>query len=296
MSNKKSSFHENCNNINEKVELSNFYRIFEDLKILSCNRYRWENLPLGLESRHIERALFEKGQAFFYDDPALGFICLPAANANAVNHYGESTVIKVTSWGGGFTNDVDREKGVLIKNNDLSIPTVITANYYAEKMANVDWHINRNLDLQATPYTIVGTKDAELSMKFLRNSIRRGEDAIIIADDVGQGNVAESIRSIPTLAPFLVDKLVATKKFYESEFLTRQGINNLNFEKKERLITSEADSNNDFIKLNLDNEYKTRLEACEAINKKFNINMKVIKVLEDQQEQEEEKEKTEHEE
>ena len=69
----------------------------------------------------------------------------------------------------------------------------------------------------------------------------------------------------------------------EREILTFLGLNN-NFEKKERLLTNEIDSNNQFITANIDIQYKNRLIAQDYLNDKFGWNCKVIKVSEENKE------------
>ena len=55
---------------------------------------------------------------------------------------------------------------------------------------------------------------------------------------------------------------------------TYLGINNANTDKRERLITSEADSNNQFIDSCGAMFLEARQRACEEINKKFGLNIK----------------------
>ena len=56
-----------------------------------------------------------------------------------------------------------------------------------------------------------------------------------------------SIKSVNTNAPFIADKIMEYKKEIWNELLSFLGINNLATEKKERLITDEASSNNELI-------------------------------------------------
>ena len=63
------------------------------------------------------------------------------------------------------------------------------------------------------------------------------------------------------------------------EFLTLMGLNNSNANnnKKERLLVDEVNVNNGEILMNLDVDFKNRLEACERINKRFGLNISVKK-------------------
>ena len=82
---------------------------------------------------------------------------------------------------------------------------------------------------------------------------------------------ADSIKSINTQAPFVADKIMEYKKQIWNEALQFLGINTLQTEKKERLITDEASSNNELINLNLQSMLIPRQEACKQFNKLFGL-------------------------
>ena len=55
-----------------------------------------------------------------------------------------------------------------------------------------------------------------------------------------------------------------------NDFLTFLGISNLD-EKKERLVTKEADSNNELINMNMQSYLIPRKQACKEFNDKFGL-------------------------
>jgi hypothetical protein len=55
-----------------------------------------------------------------------------------------------------------------------------------------------------------------------------------------------------------------------NDFLTFLGISNLS-EKRERLITSEADSNNELVNMNMQSYLIPRKQACKEFNDKFGL-------------------------
>ena len=60
-----------------------------------------------------------------------------------------------------------------------------------------------------------------------------------------------------------------------NEFLTCLGINNSNTDKRERLISAEVNSNNQFVSCNVNKMLEARQRACELINAKFGLNISV---------------------
>ena len=79
------------------------------------------------------------------------------------------------------------------------------------------------------------------------------------------------IKAINTEAPFIADKVMDYKKEIWNEALTYLGINNIMISKKERLITDEANSNNELINMNLQSFLIPRQEACKQFNKKYGL-------------------------
>lgn len=255
----------------------NFFRLFNHYKTLALNIYRWEGLPEEIESHHIEKFLFEHGQAFFTIDKNLGFICLKCSQQNGLNVYGEPLGYVVNGY--GYIKSYKADEGVRIKNNDLNTPTAYHILHYAKKMDEIEKTISQNLRQQKFPYIITTTKSNEFSAKAIWNKIENGEDALFV-DKKWEDDGELRFQAIPTIAPYLIDKLHIHKLELERELLTFLGLNCV-VEKKERLIADEANANEEHILMDLDLGYKTRQEACKLINEKFGLNVSVKKVIND---------------
>lgn len=258
---------------------NDYFRLFNHYTNLALNTYRWINLPEGLESRHIEKALYKHGQCFFTLDKDFGYMCLPCSPSGEINIYGEPLGYVLT--GVGYSKQVRDIEGVRILNNDTAVPTVLHIDYYTKKMNEVDEVILQNLRQQRFPYIMATTKSTEFTVKNIAKKIEEKEDFIFMDKSLTDGD-GLGIQVIPTLAPYLLDKLQIQKLEFERELLTHLGINTI-VEKKERLISDEANANNEHIALNLDLGYKSRKRACELINAKYGLNVDVIKVVEEEQ-------------
>ena len=79
------------------------------------------------------------------------------------------------------------------------------------------------------------------------------------------------MKAINTEAQFVADKIMEYKKEIWNEALTYLGVNNIIVDKKERLITDEASSNNELINLNLMSYLAPRQEACKQFNEMFGL-------------------------
>ena len=243
----------------------------EHYRNIALNLYEWENLPEGMESRHIETALLLNGQAFFYEHNHLGFICLPCSNSGQMNVYGEPTSVIVS--GHGFTENKHITEGVRILNNPRVIPTDITLNYYCTKLAQIDSTINTNLIQQKVPFIFATTKENEFTIKNLYSKMYSGEPAIFV-DQSMLTNGELNIQSISCEAPYIIDKLQQHRFEIEKELLTFLGINTT-IEKKERLLQDETNANNEQITLNVEIGLRERERACEEINERFGLELSV---------------------
>ena len=79
------------------------------------------------------------------------------------------------------------------------------------------------------------------------------------------------MKSLNTGAPYIADKVTEYKKEIWNEALEYLGINTMSIEKKERLITDEASSNNELINLNLQSFLIPRQEAARQFNELFGL-------------------------
>lgn len=96
-----------------------------------------------------------------------------------------------------------------------------------------------------------------------------GNQPVIVVDKNLMSN--NELKAINTESPFVADKLKDYMKEIMNEALTYLGINNIMLEKKERLVQDEANSNNEFINLNLQKFLAPRQLAAKQFNEKYNL-------------------------
>ena len=132
--------------------------------------------------------------------------------------------------------------------------------YEAEQTAMV------NIKAQKTPVLLLMDEKQRLTMENIYSQYE-GNKPVIFGDKNSLGE--NVIKAINTQAPFIADKIIDYKKEIWNEALTFLGINNIMVDKKERLITDEANSNNELINLNLQSYLSPRQEACRQFNEKF---------------------------
>lgn len=248
-----------------------FSSYYNRLKLIAISLFNWEGLDdIGGDSRFLEMALFENGRAVFIKDETLGYLTLRVNPSDKLNVYNLPT--KVIAYSTGYNVEYEMEDVVYIMNNDLQIPTSIVLQQFAYKLYNIDKTIDINLNAMKTPVILQGSIQQQMT---LRNLLMQYDGNIPFIFGDKQFNITEAMKVLDLKATYLADKLTIQKREYWNEMLTFLGINNTNVDKKERLITSEVESNDEIINYYLNCFYKTRKKAVDEINKKFGLDLKL---------------------
>jgi len=113
---------------------------------------------------------------------------------------------------------------------------------YLDRITDVEMAIRMNVKAHKIPLAIEVSEENESSAEELNRNIESDDYKFFIKS----GGV-DMLKAVSSGAPFILDKLHAYKVSLENELLTFLGINNIAMEKKERLITDEAEGNNALI-------------------------------------------------
>ena len=243
------------------------------LKLIATSLFTWEKLDkyAGFgASRFLEQSLYEEGRACFVQDKELGYLALKVNPSDKLNVY--NLPIKVIAWSIGYNKQYKFDDIVYIMNNELQLPTARTLQLMAYRLYETERTIDTNLIAQKTPVLIEGDTKTILTLKnvYMQYS---GNTPFIFGNK--QFDISNKLNVLKTDAPYLIDKLENHKHNIWNEAMTYLGIDNANTDKKERLITDEVESNNELINYYLNCFYKTRKQACDIINKKYDLDIKI---------------------
>ena len=255
----------------EEYAIDHTEQILSRLFNLALNRFSWEGLPEGMNSRKIEENLIRYGQVMFFEDKNYGLLCLPCYGTNSMNVYNEPVYYNV--FGNGYQKIVHVDDGIIIRNNALATNDYDDLLTFATRINEVELTQDINLNGQKTPYIIMCDEKERLTIKNILLQVRKFKYAILGSKSLKLNNT--DVLNIKS--DYLLDKLQLQKTELMNEALTFLGINNANVEKKERMLVDEVNANNDFILVNLDHMFDEREQACKLINEKFGKNIKVEK-------------------
>lgn len=261
------------------VNDATYFDYLNRFKRIAMSMFEWVNLPKSMNARWLERCLYYNGQCALFKHEKYGFINTNCASAGKINIYGLPTTLNCYSFEfqenrklytgfNKFNKNKKDNEAILVLNNWEGIPTCQTMELFALRLYEAERTCDVNIKAQKTPVLIVVDEKQRLLMENLYNQYD-GNQPFIFGDN-GQFNT-DILKSIKTDAPFIANDIMKYKKEIWNEALTFLGVNSLITEKKERLITDEANSNNEVINLNLQSFLAPRLEACKQFNEKYGL-------------------------
>lgn len=280
----------------KKVNFKNNYKFTDSLilndatfadyllrfKRIALSVFEWVNLPNSMNAQWLEYCLYYNGMAAILKDEKFGFINTNCASNGKINIYGLPNSLNCYSfeyqtqrklYTGLLDNLSENQKRIrenqeciLVQNNWDRMPTSGSMELFAYRLYEAQRTADINIIAQKTPVAIIIDEKQRVMMENLYNQYN-GNQPFIFGDSRQLSE--DKLRAIKTDAPFIADKVMDYKKEIWNEALTFLGINNIMIDKKERLITDEANSNNELINLNLQSFLSPRQEACRQFNEKF---------------------------
>lgn len=256
-------------NLTDLLNDLTFRTLYDKYRLICINAFEWRGLPDGIEERHIERQLFRHGQAIFFQDPAMSYMCLECQNSGQQNVYGDP--LSYVAHGIGYHKNYSAEDCVIIENNKLRLPTDPFIMFYVNKLAEAERTMDVNIKACKTPVIFACDDKDVLTFKRIFQQVD-GNVPAIFAD---RGLNLDSIQSFQTGVKFMGKDLMDYSNSVENKLLTFLGVNNSAVDKKERLITDEANANNQLISEFGELQLEARQRACKAINEKYGLNITV---------------------
>ena len=254
----------------------------ERFKKVALSVFEWVNLPKSMNAMWLERCLYYNGMASLLKDKNYGFINTNCASNGYINIYGLPTSLYCYSFEYQTTRKLytglkdnlsearreylENSECILVQNNWDRTPTAGSMELFALRLYEAERTADVNIKAQKTPVMILVNENQRIMMENLYSQYDGNKPFIFgDKDQLNEG----LLRAIKTDAPFIADKIMDYQKEIWNEALTFLGINNIMVDKKERLITDEANSNNELINLNLQSYLAPRQEACRQFNEKF---------------------------
>ena len=256
----------------DSARLNNYTYMYYYNKLteLAISMFEWKNLPDTIDERFLELTLFSEGKALFFRDDIIGDLALRCTLAGPFDLYNVPTRRRAYAVN-GYQAERTNKDSVVIYNNYLRHPTKPDVEMFAMKLYNLSRAIDVNANAQKTPVLILCDENQRLTMKNLYMQYD-GNMPFIFGDKQLNPN---DVKVLSTGAPFVSDKLYQLFTQYWNEALTHLGISNVNYQKKERMISDEVLRNQGGTIASRYSRLEMRRKACEKINEMFGLDIEV---------------------
>lgn len=249
-----------------------YFRWVKDIINTKVGMFTYDNLPYQLTSQIMELSLlFNNFLCFYYDKKIEQVILCRYIYAGDFNLYWKPiTVTLLTISGKPVAYNVPYEDIVLIRDNTMDIIPFITLNGWINKIIEVERTINAYLTISRLPAVFQGSKESVSTLKLL---IKKAIDFEPIAI-MDKALTADIFKQFDIKFPTTLEDLYNLLRKYKELALSSIGIYSVD-EKRERIVTQEIITQNDYVDFVYSDMYNNRKNAIDEINKKFNLNIKL---------------------
>lgn len=246
---------------------------FEQFRSIGTHLFYYEGITEDLQ-KQIEKRLFFFGRVGLVEHN--GSLTAVNATPNGYNIYDEPIAFNF-AFGAGIPDQDSKspnyrvigEGAVLGRNTQSFYPTAMITEQYALMLAHCDMSITAEL-VNGRFMDVLkahNNADAESAGKFCKD-LYDGK-LTFITDKTEDLEIDRSPRAVSHLR-----ELVDTKDRILRDFYNIFGINKT-AEKRERMITEEAEANEKLLNFNLKDMLDCRIKMCEEIGRVFRINCSV---------------------
>lgn len=256
--------------LQENLREYTFY--FKKFQRLLMSMFEWKNLPDKISYRFLEDKLFHNGLVIFFKSKRLGFYVVSQAMPIGLNDYEEPTGYH--AYGINRINEYVKPQDCVVIWNDMFMEGSIgNVNYFSKSMSNIKKTIDVNLEQLKNPYIITCPEGQRETIKQIMKQKTDGVPYIFANDDIHD---LMKVNVFNLQIQNHTKELTDIKNATENEALTFFGVNNVNVLKRERLVTGEAEQNDEQIEIYKNSMYKARKKAVKEINEKFGLEVDVV--------------------
>ena len=263
----------------QQIEVQLFIYVFGIIN----EQFKWEGLPQEIRPYNIEKVLNMYGQGVLFKVGDNYAFC-NAVNTNMLNIYGEPAEVQPVAINGmtfdrvkvntylGETGEIEEQNAVLIKNNLTSTPTYAMIKPLVEELAFIWQSKGINAGLSRVKALIHSNKNNASAIKQQLKSILGSSTMIPVVSE--KTNIMKEIEKLDFNVEYEPEKYWQDFDKCFATLCQWLGITtNLSQDKKERLIVSEVESNDELTTISEDARLSFRKLGCEKANEMFGLNI-----------------------
>lgn len=253
------------------LKLDYSFKYWSDMLFEKCMRiFTWTGLPFP--QKEIESRLLIDGYCGFLKDNKVGLMVASGGMSGVTQYYDEFTTFNWSAVGVASTKSrtINRDC-VIINNNQLRNPILPMVLRYASLLAHADISLKCALvNTRETNTYASSDENTTENINRYYDKLYNGDSASILDE-----SLIESVKNISNRENTTAIKdCLSARTDLLSNFFKEIGVKSAN-DKKERMIESEVDINNQLLLFNISDMLAERKKACEEINKLFGTNITV---------------------
>lgn len=248
------------------------FRYVKDFINTKISMFKYKNLPKGLTSRILETAICMKPYLCFYKNVIYpeGILC-QFKPTGEYNEYWLPTEVDLITFTNKPIGRVKWEEIVPVRDNSMEILPIITICQYIDKITFAEATLTKNIKQARIPAIFTGSKE---QVATFNRMIQKGEsdDAFAIADKTA----ADAMAQYNFTFPIQPESTIEIMKNYMNWCVASFGIYGSGSQKRERMLTGEVQSQNDFVDCIYQDELDNRKEFIQLCNEKFGWKIEII--------------------
>lgn len=264
----------------QQIQVQLFIYIFGIIN----EQFKWEGLPKEIKPYNVEKVLNMYGQGVLFKVNDDNYAFCNAVNTNMLNIYGEPAEVQPVAINGmsfdrvrvntklGETGDIEMQNAVLIKNNLTSTPTYAMVKPLVEQLAFIWESKGINAGLSRVKALIHTNKNNASAIKQQLKSILGSSTMIPVVSE--KTNILKEIEKLDFNVEYEPEKYWQDFDKCFATLCQWLGITtNLSQDKKERLIVSEVESNDELTTISEDARLSFRKMGCEQAKELFGLDI-----------------------
>lgn len=263
----------------KNTQLFNYFRKYLLQKAMSVFKFA---LPENWQENYFMYTLFLSGFVAVVNTDKFGVICQESGLQGYNVFYNPTHAVIVNPLLTGILNPQIGRECELIKLQPDYMGISDIVNYYADNMAMTAEACEMNTMNSKLSYLFSARNKTQAeSLKKILDEIQSGELGVFYDEKIRRASVSgDSTAPWETFANNLRNNFIApdlqdTMRRWEELFCNDVGIPNTRSDKKERLITAEAESNNVECVSKAELWLETMRKDIEKVNSMFNLNISV---------------------
>ena len=240
-----------------------FWRYMKDIVNTKISQFTYRGIEAisGLTSTILEEALMFRCRLCFAKPKGYDWMLCRYEPLGEYDLYHRPITVGVYTFTDTFLGMLPYKDIILVRDNPMDIPPILVINEYIEKIIDIEGKMDKMLTLATLPVAIVGDKKLANQLKEIAKKLGNSNPFI-----VGDDKLLNTVQAFNIDVPISPADVYAIRKKYINECMASIGIYAVEA-KRERLVVSEIQSQNDYTDFIYQGLINERHRAFEELRK-----------------------------